>query len=187
MRVIAGIAKSLPLNAPDGMDTRPTTDRIKETLFNIINQDLADCVFVDFFSGSGGIGIEALSRGAKKVYFVEQNRKALDCIKANLLFTKLIDNSIILAMDILAAVDRIAEKKVDIIFMDPPYASNLENGLLKRLADASYVTENTLLIVEAGCNKSFDFVKEYGFSILREKNYKTNKHVFLMKKQDEEM
>ena len=71
MRVIAGVVRSLPLKTPAGMDTRPTTDRIKETLFNILQADIPDCVFVDLFSGSGGIGIEALSRGARKAYFVD--------------------------------------------------------------------------------------------------------------------
>ena len=69
MRVIAGTARSLPLKTPEGMDTRPTTDRIKETLFNMLQTYIPDCVFVDIFSGSGGIGIEALSRGARRAVF----------------------------------------------------------------------------------------------------------------------
>ena len=83
MRVIAGTARSLPLKTPEGADTRPTTDRIKETLFNILQPYLPDCVFIDLFSGSGGIGIEALSRGAKHAYFVENNPKAFACIQDN--------------------------------------------------------------------------------------------------------
>ena len=83
MRVIAGTARSLPLKTPEGMDTRPTTDRIKETLFNMLQTYIPDCVFVDIFSGSGGIGIEALSRGARKAYFIENAPKALACIEDN--------------------------------------------------------------------------------------------------------
>ena len=75
MRVIAGTARSLPLKTPEGMDTRPTTDRIKETLFNILQPELLDCHFLDLFSGSGAIGIEALSRGAAKAVFVDKNNK----------------------------------------------------------------------------------------------------------------
>ena len=71
MRVIAGTARRLPLRTPEGADTRPTTDRIKETLFNILQDDICGCRFLDLFAGSGGIGIEALSRGAKKAFFVE--------------------------------------------------------------------------------------------------------------------
>ena len=89
MRVIAGTARSLRLETIDTMDTRPTTDRIKETLFNIISRELPDCTFLDLFSGSGAIAIEALSRGAKQAVLVEQNRKAVDCINRNLEFTGL--------------------------------------------------------------------------------------------------
>lgn len=87
MRVIAGKAKRLQLKTPKGLDTRPTTDRIKETLFNMIQDELYDIRFLDLFAGSGGIGIEALSRGAKEAVFVEQNREACSIIKENLTFT----------------------------------------------------------------------------------------------------
>ena len=89
MRVIAGTARRLLLKTPEGLDTRPTTDRIKETLFNILMPMLPDAVFVDLFSGSGGIGIEALSRGARKAYFIENNQKAIACITENLEHTHL--------------------------------------------------------------------------------------------------
>ena len=81
MRVIAGSARRLTLKTIEGMDTRPTTDRIKETLFNMIQNDIYGCTFLDLFSGSGAIGIEALSRGAKEAVFVEKNPKAADCIR----------------------------------------------------------------------------------------------------------
>ena len=85
MRVIAGTARSLPLKTPEGMDTRPTTDRIKETLFNMLQTYIPDCVFVDIFSGSGGIGIEALSRGARKAYFIENAPKRMPIIEFTIL------------------------------------------------------------------------------------------------------
>ena len=81
MRVIAGSAKRIQLKTLDGLDTRPTTDRIKETLFNMIAPTIYDSVFLDLFGGSGGIGIEALSRGAREAVFVENNPKAMACIK----------------------------------------------------------------------------------------------------------
>ncbi len=84
MRVIAGKARRLLLKTIDGLDTRPTTDRIKETLFNMIQTELPDCRFLDLFAGSGAIGIEALSRGASHAVFVEKNQKAADCIRENL-------------------------------------------------------------------------------------------------------
>ena len=84
MRVIAGKARRLPLVSPEGRGTRPTTDRIKETLFNILQDDIPGCRFLDLFSGSGAIGIEALSRGANSATFVENNRNAIKCIETNL-------------------------------------------------------------------------------------------------------
>ena len=84
MRVIAGSAKRIQLKTVEGLDTRPTTDRIKETLFNMISEYLADSTFLDLFSGSGAIGIEALSRGALKACFVEQSKSAMNCIRENL-------------------------------------------------------------------------------------------------------
>ena len=89
MRIIAGTARSMPLNTIDGKDTRPTTDRIKETLFNILQMDVPGSVFLDLFAGSGGIGLEAVSRGAKKAVFVENSKKAAACIQENIRFTKI--------------------------------------------------------------------------------------------------
>ena len=107
MRVIAGTARRLQLKTLDGMDTRPTTDRIKETLFNMISAELYDSNFLDLFSGSGGIGIEALSRGAANAVFVEKNPKAMKCIQENLESTKLKDRAKTMQMDVFAALSRL--------------------------------------------------------------------------------
>ena len=101
MRVIAGTARRLNLKTVPGMETRPTTDRIKETLFNILQPEMPECRFLDLFSGSGGIGIEALSRGAAYAVFVEKNPKACSCIRDNLSFTKLAEHGKLLNMDVL--------------------------------------------------------------------------------------
>ena len=89
MRVIAGSARRLLLKTIEGLDTRPTTDRIKETLFNMLQPQIPGCFFLDLFSGSGAIGIEALSRGARKAVFIENNPKAVECIRENLSCTHL--------------------------------------------------------------------------------------------------
>lgn len=181
MRVIAGSARSLPLKTPEGMDTRPTTDRIKETLFNVLQPEIPGCVFIDLFSGSGGIGIEAISRGAQKAYFVELAPKAISCIQQNLAFTKFADRGIVLKQDVLAALSGIREEQVDIIFMDPPYNQEHERRVLTLLKTLPYVTEDTLIVVEADLHTSFDYLSELGFEIVKEKKYKTNKHLFLSK------
>ena len=145
MRVISGVARGMKLKTPEGLDTRPTQDRIKETLFNMLQPYVADCVFVDLFSGSGGIGIEALSRGAKKAYFVENFKEALSCIESNLTTTKLKDKAVVLKTDAVSSIHHIFEKEVDIIFMDPPYNQLLEKQVLTCLKDMKYVTEDTII------------------------------------------
>lgn len=179
MRVIAGTARSLPLKTPRGTDTRPTTDRIKETLFNMLQADIPGAVFLDLFSGSGGIGIEALSRGAKKAYFVDNSSEAVSCIQKNLIFTKLQDRAIVLRQDACGAVGGIREENVDIIFLDPPYHSGLERSVLAMLAGTPYVTESTLMIVEASLDTDFSWLEEYGFYLEKDKRYKTNRHAFI--------
>lgn len=182
MRVIAGKARRLNLKTLPGLDTRPTTDRIKETLFNILQPEIPDCRFLDLFSGSGAIGIEALSRGAASAVFVEKNPRACACIRDNLSFTKLADSGKLLNVDVLTAL-RMLEKEpaFDCIFMDPPYNMGLEKQVLEYLTDSSVADENTLIIVEADLNTDFAYVESYGYRLLRSKEYKTNKHVFLIK------
>ena len=141
MRVIAGIARSLPLKTPEGADTRPTTDRIKETLFNMIQTKLPDCVFVDLFSGSGGIGIEALSRGAKKAYFVDTSKNAIACIKHNVEFTKFTEQAIIINRDVRDSLIQISDK-ADIIFMDPPYSLGIEFDIMQLLKSSGCLKTN---------------------------------------------
>lgn len=128
MRVIAGSARRLVLKCPEGKHTRPTTDRIKETLFNILQGEIVDARFLDLFSGSGGIGIEALSRGAKQCVFVENEREAVTCIKQNLKTTRLSDQAQVMAMDVMQAIRRLdsLHEPFDIIFMDPPYHKDFE-------------------------------------------------------------
>ncbi|MCD8018674.1 MAG: RsmD family RNA methyltransferase, partial [Clostridiales bacterium] len=104
MRVIAGTARHLKLKTLEGNNTRPTTDRIKETLFNMLSFEVEDSRFLDLFGGSGGIGIEALSRGAREAVFVEHNRRAATCIRENLLHTHLQDKAVVMEQDFMTAL-----------------------------------------------------------------------------------
>ena len=181
MRVIAGTARRLLLKTPEGLDTRPTTDRIKETLFNMLRPYLPDAVFVDLFSGSGGIGIEALSRGARKAYFVENSQKAIACITDNIEHTHLTDKSVVLRQDVFAALRGSIKDAADLIFLDPPYGQDYDKRVLELLQDAPYVSRDTLIIIEAALETSFEYAPALGFDITKEKRYKTNKHVFLQR------
>ena len=181
MRVIAGKARRLLLKTPAGYETRPTTDKIKETLFNILNPHLADADFLDLFSGSGAIGIEALSRGARYAAFVENSRVALDCIKANLKATKLDEDAEVFAMDAREAI-RVLEikgKVFDIIFMDPPYNLLLEKEILLTLEHSNIIYCDTIIVVEASLNTKFDYLDNTRFRIYKKKEYRSSQHVFI--------
>ena len=172
----------MQLLAPEGMDTRPTQDRIKETLFNMIAFDIPACIFLDLFAGSGQMGIEALSRGAAEAVFVEKDKNAITCIEKNIAKARLEDSSSLLKMDVSAALNSLSNHPVfDIIFMDPPYNKDIEKTVLQALANKAYVDENTTIIVEASLETSFDYAADFGYTITKEKLYKTNKHIFLKK------
>lgn len=171
----------MTLKSTPGFDTRPTVDRIKETLFNILNPQIPGSAFLDLFSGSGSIGIEALSRGARVSFFVENNAKAVQCIRENLVFTKLQEDAVVMQKSALSAIHELSLKnlKFDLVYLDPPYQKGLEAETLAALASSGIIDQDTLLIVEADKNNSFEFIEELPFEIVREKVYKTNKHVFL--------
>lgn len=179
MRVIAGSARRLLLKTPSGMDTRPTTDRIKETLFNMLMPYLSGAIFVDLFSGSGGIGIEALSRGARKAYFVDSSPKAIACISDNVEHTHFTDKAVILKQDVLSAIRGSIKDVADVVFLDPPYNQEYDKRALELLKDAPFVDEDTLIVVEASLETDFSYAEALGFAVEKEKCYKTSKHMFI--------
>ena len=183
MRVIAGKARRLLLETPAGLSTRPTSDKIKETLFNILQPSLSGAYFLDLFAGSGGIGIEALSRGARYACFVDHSRDALKCIKNNLNHTKLADDATVYGMDWRGALMKMkAEKRrFDVVFIDPPYDSTLVEDALRALAGSNLLSEDALIVAETSLKKEASDLEGLGFRIDRVKQYKTNQHWFLSK------
>lgn len=180
MRIIAGTCRSLPLKTPKGMNTRPTTDRIKETLFNIIHSDLYDCRFLDLFAGSGAIGLEALSRGAREAVFIENNKEAIKCIEENIQFTKMAERSKLIKSDVIQGIHSLSSgESFDIIFMDPPYGKEYEKEVLKMLSNSNLADQNTLIVVEADLETDFSYLGDLGFEMKRYKKYKTNAHAFI--------
>lgn len=183
MRIIAGTARSLPLKTIAGMETRPTSDRIKETLFNIIQDDIPGSYFLDLFAGSGQMGLEAVSRGAEYAVFVENNKKACTCISDNIRFTKFEKQTRLMQADVISAIHSMEGMyQFDIIFIDPPYKKSYEKEVLEHLADSSLLKENTLIIVEAALDTSFDYLETIGYQLKKLKTYKTNAHAFIEKK-----
>lgn len=180
MRVIAGKAKSIPLTAPKGMQTRPTTDRIKETLFNMLQPWIPGCRFLDLFAGSGAIGIEALSRGAHRCVFVERSRTAVSCIRENLKKTRLEENTRILSADVMSALKELEGRETfSCIFMDPPYQAGTEKEILSYLAASDLPAGNCVIVVEAALTTDFSWLDDLPYSVIKDKIYKTNRHLFL--------
>jgi 16S rRNA (guanine(966)-N(2))-methyltransferase RsmD len=179
MRVIAGIAKGHKLQAPEGMDTRPTTDRIKETLFNILSPDLMDCTFLDLFSGTGGIGIEALSRGARKVVFVDSSLESRKIIDYNLAHTKLVSKAEVYTKKVLDVIMSLGEKneKFDIIFMDPPYKKGFVEETLKAIKEANLLNQEGYIVIEHETQGDWDNIE--GFNIIKQKVYKKTTMTFV--------
>ena len=151
MRVITGTAKGNKLKSLKGMETRPTLDRVKEALFNIIGSRIIDTEFLDLFAGTGAIGIEAISRGANHALFVEVNPRAVQIIRENLEITGFADQGEIMAADVEKALKAAAstDRKFDMIFMDPPYLKELVQKTLTSLMQFGVLTENGLVIVES--------------------------------------
>ena len=187
MRVIAGTARRTVLVTPEGAGTRPTTDRIKETLFNILAPTLADASFLDLFAGSGGIGIEALSRGAREAVFADRDSEAIRCIRENLERTKLSDRAQVYPQDALSVLRRLESRHAafDFIFLDPPYGKELEREVLACLSQSCLADSQTWIIIEARTEEDFSWISDYGFVIDRVKVYGSNKHVFIGRKSDD--
>ena len=181
MRVIAGRARRLNLKTTPGLDTRPTSDKVKETLFNILDPYLPGCSFLDLFSGSGAIGIEALSRGASFCVFVDNDKKAVQCIEDNLEFTRLKEDAAVLHKNVLGAIKSLSLKKevFDFVYMDPPYKAALENETLFALSKSGIINEDSVIIVEASKMTGTGFLTGLPYEITRIKDYKNNRHIFL--------
>lgn len=183
MRIIAGSARSVPLITAKGEETRPTTDKVKETLFNMLQGYVEGSKVLDLFAGSGQIGLEALSRGAKEAVFVERSEEAVKCIKVNVNKTKFDKESFVLKMDVLSAIRALdtEKKQFDLIFLDPPYGKEMEKIVLEALSQSALLAEEALIIVEADKNIDFSYVEGLDYLIVKDKIYKNNRHIFLRK------
>ena len=171
MRVISGLAKGISLKTPDGLATRPTADRIKEAMFSIIQFDLPGTAVLDLFGGTGQLGIEALSRGAKSAVFVDQAESACSLIRENLRRTKFQNIAKVIRSDYLTFLKN-SHEKFDIILLDPPYAEIFLENSLKMISEIDILQSNGIIVTERPVEKalSVDFP---GFS--RSRDYKYGK------------
>ena len=168
MRVITGKARGINLKTPEGLQTRPTTDRVKEALFSVIQFDVPTAKVLDLFGGTGQLGIEALSRGAKRAVFVDESEKACKLIRENLKRTHLEQEGTVLRSDFLAYLRRCTEK-FDIILLDPPYAEVFLENALKCITEIDILETGGIIVTERPVGKELPYEFE-GYT--RSKDYK---------------
>ena len=180
MRVITGKARGVQLKTPDGMLTRPTTDRVKEALFSVIHFDLPGARILDLFGGTGQLGIEALSRGAKSAVFVDQREDACRLIRENLKRTKLEADAKVVRSDYLDYLKRCRET-FDIILLDPPYAEVFLENALKCITEIDILQSGGIIVAERPFDKELPFEFE-GYT--RSKDYKYGKTLITLYRKD---
>lgn len=150
MRIISGKARGTKINTIDKVTTRPTLDRVRESLFNIIQNYVSNTYVLDIFAGSGALGIEALSRGAKQAVFCDINKDAVKIINENLMKTRLKENAIVYNMNYKKMIEKLSKNdfKFDIVFVDPPYKENLAVNSVKLIIQNNLLNENGIIIIE---------------------------------------
>ena len=156
MRIITGKAKGIQLKTLEGIETRPTSERVKEAVFSMIQFDIENRTVLDLFAGSGQMGLEALSRGAANATFIDSSKKAVKIIEENALKTRLSDMCNIKNCDSLDFIKRSREQKFDIVFLDPPYASNLYAPALITLYKNALVKGTSFIVCESNFDTLFN-------------------------------
>ena len=178
MRIISGTAKGTKLYTLEGLETRPTLDRVKESVFNIIHNEIIDSTVLDLFSGSGNLGIEALSEGASFAYLVDYNKKASDTIKRNLNTIGIKDAEVI-NLDYKKALNYLKDKKIDLIFLDPPYKTDFIEQSIKLIDQYNILSDEGLIICE---NDSLDkIVYPDNYEVVKDRKY-GDKWVVILRK-----
>ena len=149
MRIISGTARGRKLKEPQGLDTRPTTDKVKESLFNIIQFELEGRRVLDLFAGTGQLGLEALSRGAERCTFVDQRRESAALVRENVKLCRFEDRSLVAQEEALAFLCSCKER-YDVIFLDPPYKTDLLNQCIEKIARFDILREYGIIVCESG-------------------------------------
>lgn len=180
MRIISGTARGTKLFALEGNNTRPTLDRVKESIFNIIQNQIQDSVVLDLFSGSGAIGLEAASRGAKKVIMCDNSRDALKIITKNIEKTHLNKKIELYNTDYQQCLKKIANQKLDLIYLDPPYDSDMIKQSIDTILKLKLLKDTSLIILETDDKKKIlNDVKDFNLKIIDERKYGRAEIIFL--------
>jgi len=169
VRVISGKVRGLKLKSPEGEETRPTLDRVKEAVFSMLLPYLSDATVLDLFAGSGALGIEALSRGSKKAFFVDRSDKAIDCIKRNVADAGF-ENDAFVLKDNAETFLKNTKTKFDIVFLDPPYDKDLYNKIINQIEYYDILNPNGIIIAEWDYNVGLS-CENTTLKIIKEKKY----------------
>ena len=148
MRIISGKARGTKLYTLEGTNTRPTLDRVKESIFNIIQNEIEDATVLDLFAGSGAIGLECLSRGAKKAVLCDNSKEAIQIIKRNIEKTHMEEKAQIINADFENCLEKLKNEQFDIIYIDPPYATDYIFKSLKKIKEIGIIKKESVIIVE---------------------------------------
>lgn len=171
MRVISGSARGCKLKAVEGMETRPTTDRVKEAIFNIIQMHIKDANVLDLFAGTGQLGIETLSRGAEHCDFVDFSKKAQKIIEYNIKSAKVADKATIYQMNANDFISRNYNNKYDIILLDPPYGGKILNDILFTINKFDILDCSGIILCESAVQDNiktvYRFNKEYLYGAIK--------------------
>lgn len=181
MRIIAGLLKGRRLQGIKAHNIRPTADRVKEALFSILGDRVINCRFLDLFAGSGSIGIEAYSRGAAEVIFIDSSRDSIKALKGNLDKIGLSDSFEIYNTDFSTAIDKLAEKKklFDIIFIDPPYRKDIVYEAVKKIFKSNILSNCGIIVIEQGI-KDIIYEKIEKYDLIKRKSYGDTLLLFYM-------
>lgn len=169
MRIISGKARGTKLFTIEGLETRPTTDRVKESLFNLLQYDFYDKAVLDLFAGSGALGLEGLSRGAASLILVDQNKACIDIIKKNIEKTHFEGLASVVQGECLSAIKRLPADSLDIVFMDPPYLKGFVEPTLQVLINSKVLKANGLVVVEH--EKSDEWTVPEGLELVKTRAY----------------
>ncbi len=171
MRIIAGMARGTQLAAPKGMDTRPTQDKVKESLFSMIQLDVPDARVLDLFAGSGALALESLSRGAAEAVLVDRSREALDCIRKNIAKMRVEERATVLPCDWESALVKCRQtgKQFDLVFLDPPYRMTELGEMCRRMQEMELLLPEAMMVLEHRAGMQPEMPE--AFSLEKERTY----------------
>ena len=182
MRIISGKSRGTKLNTLEGIETRPTLDRVKESLFNILQNKISESIVLDLFSGSGAIGLEFASRGADKVYLCDKSKDAAKIIRSNIEKTHLEENTIFYNMDFKDALEKVSREKFDIIYLDPPYKTSFIKEAIKQILKYDCLKKEAQIILETDEEERvIEEISNFNLKIIDKRKYGRVHIIFLEK------